>query len=74
LAKLKPGRVSPVIETSAGYHLLKLEERVPAVKVPLAEARQGIHDDLYSSRAREAIEAAGKELRAAAKVEMLVTL
>ena len=48
--------------------------RVPAVKVPLVEARQGIHDSLYNSRAREALEAAGKELRAAAKVEMLVTL
>jgi len=74
LAKLKPGQVSPVIETSAGFHLLKLEERVPAFKVPLAEARQGIYDDLYNKRAREAIEAAAKELRAAAKVEMLVTL
>lgn len=73
-AKLKPGQLSPVIETAEGYHLLKLDERVPAVKVPLVEARQGIHDSLYNSRAREAIEATGKELRAAAKVEMLVTL
>ncbi len=47
---------------------------MPAVKVPLVEARQGIYDSLYNSRAREALEAAGKELRAAAKVEMLVTL
>jgi parvulin-like peptidyl-prolyl isomerase len=73
-AKLKPGQLSPVIETAEGYHLLKLDERVPAVKVPLGEARQGIYDSLYDSRAREALEAAGKELRAAAKVEMLVTL
>lgn len=74
VAKLKPGQVSPVIETADGYHLLKLDERVPAVKVPLGEARQGIYDSLHDSRAREALEAAGKELRAAAKVEMLVTL
>jgi parvulin-like peptidyl-prolyl isomerase len=73
-AKLKAGQISPVIETAEGYHLLKLDERVPAVKVPLVEARQGIYDSLYNSRAREALEAAGKELRAAAKVEMLVTL
>jgi parvulin-like peptidyl-prolyl isomerase len=73
-AKLKAGQLSPVIETAEGYHLLKLEERVLAVKVPLAEARQGIYDSLYNSRAREALEAAGKELRAAAKVQMLVTL
>jgi hypothetical protein len=42
--------------------------------VPLPEARQGIYDSLYNSRAREALEAAGKELRAAAKIQMLVTL
>jgi parvulin-like peptidyl-prolyl isomerase len=73
-ATLKPGQLSPVIETAEGFHLLKLEARVPAVKVPLVEARQGIYDSLYNSRAREALEAAGKDLRAAAKIQMLVTL
>jgi len=73
LAKLKPGELSNVIETAEGYHLLRLDARVPARKVPLEHARRGIHDSLYSSRAREAIEAAAQELRATAKVEMLVT-
>lgn len=73
-ATLNPGQLSPVIETVEGYHLLKLEARVPAVKVPLVEARQGIQESLFNSRAREALEAAGKELRAAAKIEMLVAL
>ncbi len=72
VAKLKPGQLSPVIETPAGYHLLKLEARMPAVKIPFEEARQGIHDNLFNVRAREAIEAAGAELRRQAKVEMLV--
>jgi parvulin-like peptidyl-prolyl isomerase len=74
VAKLKPGEISGVIETAAGYHLLKLDARVPGHKVPLAEARQGIYDYLQGSRAQEALEAAGKELRATAKVEMLVPL
>lgn len=74
VAKLKPGEVSRVIETPAGYHLLKLDARVPGHKVPLVEARQGIYDSLYNSRSQEALAAVGKELRAAAKIEMLVPL
>lgn len=73
-AKLAPGQLSPVIETPDGYHLFRLDARVPAIKVPLAEARQGIYDYLYGSRAREALDAAGAELRKAAKVEILVPL
>ena len=74
VAKLKPGGLSPVIETTEGYFLLKLDARTPAFKVPLAEVRQSIQGHLYSTRGREALEAAGKELRATAKVEMLVPL
>ena len=74
VAKMKPGDLSSVIETAEGYHLLRLDARVPARKVPLDQARQGIYESLYNSRAREALDAAAKELRATAKVEMLVPL
>jgi parvulin-like peptidyl-prolyl isomerase len=74
VAKLKPGAISPVIETPDGYHLLKLDARIPATKVPLEEARQGIHDHLASERGRSALDAATAELRAAAKVEILIPL
>jgi len=74
VAKLRPGAISPVIETTAGFHLLKLDARIPAAKVPLEEARQGIHDHLQASRGREALDTAAKELRAAANVEILMPL
>lgn len=74
VAKLKPGAMSPVIEAPDGYHLLKLDARIPAAKVPLEEARQGIYDHLASERGRGALDAATAELRAAAKVEILIPL
>jgi len=74
LAKLKPGGLSPVIETAQGYHLLKLEARLPASRVPLAEARTAIRDQLQKTRGSDALDQATAELRAAAKIEMLVPL
>lgn len=74
LAKLKPGELSPVIETAKGYHLLKLEARLPASRVPLAEARTAIRDQLQKTRGADALDQATAELRAAAKIEMLVPL
>ena len=74
LAKLKPGELSPVIETTQGYHLLKLEARLPASRVPLAQARPAIRDQLQKTRGAEALDQATAELRAAAKIELLVPL
>lgn len=74
VAKMKPGQLSPVIETSAGFHLLRLDKREPAKSVPLEEARQGIYDHLARERGRKAIDDAASALRAQAKVELLVPL
>jgi parvulin-like peptidyl-prolyl isomerase len=74
VAKLKPGGISPVIETAGGLHLLKLDARIPATQVSLAQATPSIREHLQSTRGREALDAAAKELRAAAKVEVLVPL
>jgi parvulin-like peptidyl-prolyl isomerase len=74
VTRLKPGGMSPVIETAAGFHLLKLDKRIPATAVTLAEAEPGIREHLQSTRGRDALDLAAKELRAAAKVELLVPL
>lgn len=39
-ALVKPGELSGVVKTQFGYHILKLEERRSAGKVPFAEARE----------------------------------
>jgi peptidyl-prolyl cis-trans isomerase SurA len=48
---LKPGDVSPVVRTSHGFHILKLEDhQVPGVK-PLEQVRSEIRNALVNDRA-----------------------
>ena len=72
IAALAPGGLSPVAETDAAFYLVKLEQRVPATDVSMDEARAGIRAQLTTSRGLEALERKARELRAAAKVEMLM--
>lgn len=74
IAGLAPGGLSPVVATEAAYYVVKLEERLPAQAVALDDARPGIREQLRARRGREALDRKGAELRAAAKVEMLVPL
>ena len=74
IAGLAPGGLSPVIETDAAFYLVKLEQRVPATDVSMDAARAGIRAQLTTSRGLEALERKASELRAAAKVEMLMAL
>jgi parvulin-like peptidyl-prolyl isomerase len=69
---LAPGAVSGVIETAAGFHIVKLEERLPARSVPLEAARDGIRAHLLRTRGQEAIAAEIARLRATAQVQWLV--
>lgn len=48
---LKPGEVSKPVKTQFGYHLIKLEERKPAGKTPLAEVSDTIRKRLATEEA-----------------------
>lgn len=71
---LQPGEVSAVVETTAGLHIIKLEQRNAAVSVPLAGARERIHEYLHTTRGKEAIDREVEKLRARGKVELLTPL
>lgn len=72
--RLRPGEISDVIETGAGFHLLKLDERLPAATVPLAAARDRIRQHLSEVRGREVLDREVAALRAASTVEILLPL
>jgi parvulin-like peptidyl-prolyl isomerase len=67
---LEPGAVSNVIETAAGFHIVKLEQRLAGKSVPLDAARPAIRDHLLRTRGQEAIAAYVKVLRSRAQVHL----
>lgn len=50
---LKPGQVSEPIRTTAGFHLLRVDERIGAGHRPLAEVQDEIRDKLYNDALEE---------------------
>lgn len=47
----EPGEQSEVVETSFGYHVLLLEERLAAQQVPFEDRRAGLRAEIVSRRA-----------------------
>jgi hypothetical protein len=54
---LEPGRTSQPIETSLGYHVLRVDSRQPARELSLEEARGWIRERLTRERADAAVRA-----------------
>ncbi|HEX6829631.1 MAG TPA: peptidylprolyl isomerase, partial [Burkholderiales bacterium] len=52
---LKPGKISGVVQTSAGFHIIKLEERIPAASIPLEKARDRIRVYLEAGKREQAV-------------------
>jgi peptidyl-prolyl cis-trans isomerase C len=67
-SKLKPGEISPVVETPYGYDIVKMVEREPARVVPLEEARPRITDFLKQQEAAAFVDS----LKAKSKIEIFI--
>ena len=50
---LKAGAISPLLETSAGYHLFKIEEKNLSQVPPLEEVRERIRDKIFREKAEK---------------------
>jgi parvulin-like peptidyl-prolyl isomerase len=65
---LRPGQVSDPVQTSFGYHVIQVTERLPAKKATWEAARPQVVELVRENKRREAFEAWVKDLRQRAKV------
>lgn len=68
LRDLKPGAVSPVVQTIFGFHLLRLVDVRPAAQKTFADVKATIVRDLTETRCAEQAAAWSKRLRSAARI------
>jgi peptidyl-prolyl cis-trans isomerase SurA len=67
---MKPGEVSELVTTQAGFHIIKLEEK-SAVKIkPFEEVKASIDDLLYKKKSEERFKQWAEELRKGAAVDI----
>jgi parvulin-like peptidyl-prolyl isomerase len=71
LTGLRPGQVTPAVQTIYGFHLLRLVELRPAAQKTFVEVKATLVRDLTETRCTEASRAWSKRLRAAARVEIV---
>lgn len=69
LFALKPGEVSPVIETAAGFNLVTAYERTPETAVPFEEVKDELKKLLQSAEGQKAANAHIEEVRKKADVK-----
>jgi peptidyl-prolyl cis-trans isomerase C len=69
---LKPGEISDVVTTQFGYHILKMHERIPARRIPLAEVEDRVREFLTTQAIQKALPDYVRQIRAQEAVEVLV--
>lgn len=66
---MKVGEISDLVETSFGYHILKLEEKIPEKKYTLDEARESIKYELDEQEKQSYWNKQIENLKAESKIE-----
>lgn len=70
LHELNQGAISPVLETAAGYHLFRVEEKDPGKVSSLEEVREKIRADLFREKAEKRFKEWMEELKTQAYISV----
>jgi len=68
--KLNPGEISDLIETIYGYHIIKMEEKVPPTQLTFEEIKDKLRKELEEKRKKEREEKLLKSLKEKARIEV----
>ena len=71
---LEPGKISDVVETSFGVHIIRLEERQEAELLALDDVRDQLLEHVRNEKSEQAVQQEIERLRSAAEIEILVPL
>jgi peptidyl-prolyl cis-trans isomerase C len=66
---LPAGQVSDLVESPFGFHIIKVQERVPASKIPFEPVKGQIKEHVAQSRREKAVNDLVQGLKAKAKIE-----
>ncbi len=71
VSKLKPGGVSGIVESRYGFHIIKLNETMPAGQAKFDEVEASIQKHLFTEEAKKLVSRHIQLFRKEAKIEML---
>lgn len=67
---MKPGEVSELVYTPAGFHIIKLEERISGKLRPFESVKTEIEESLYRKKSEDRFAQWAKELRSKASIDI----
>jgi parvulin-like peptidyl-prolyl isomerase len=68
--RLEPGQLSPVIASPFGFHIFRVEEKLPAAEASLEEVREQLRNELEAARLAELRRDWLREIRASARIRV----